>query len=76
MKLYSVSYLTESGDSGFAGLFDTKPTPGHLTALTLRDMPDEILREEGEEPVSCVFYTVAECEVSQLPEPVEPIDTI
>lgn len=76
MRLYSVSYQTESGDSGFIGIFDRKPDEGHLSAIALRDFPDEIIDEDGDVS-SLIYFHVNTVEgIGTLPPPVEPISGI
>ncbi len=48
--LYAVTYNTESGDEGFAGLFDYKPTDNDLKAFGEENYPEE--HEDGD----CTIY--------------------
>lgn len=72
--MFVVTYSTESGDSGVAGVFSEFPDEGHLSAIAVRDYPHEVVEDDGE-PFKCISFTVHTVDGLQaLPEPIEPID--
>lgn len=76
MKLYVVTYHTESGDRGVEGVFNAKPDDGHLATLTRINHPDEIEDEDTDDERRLIFYDIQEVEVQDLPEPSKPIPSI
>lgn len=74
MSLWSVSYNTESGDEGYAGLFDEEPTEEHLYAWTLANLPCELVHDDFNgviETTNLVHFKIERCQVERLPDPVE-----
>lgn len=73
---WAVTYTTESGDSGFAGIFNEEPTDEHLRALAQDEYAEEVIEEEDDEgnaiTTVLIYFDVHEVEsVRDLPDLVE-----
>jgi len=76
-KLYVVTYTSECGDEGVAGVFTEEPTDGHLAAITRRDYSDHIVEDDYEDgPRRLIFFDIHKAVVEELPEPIDPIPSI
>lgn len=65
MKVYVVTFKTESGDDGVLGVYSTKPTDTYLLTVVRESMPEEH---------SYVYWHVTEADVEDLPITVEEKD--
>lgn len=58
MKIYVVTYETESGDSGVLGAFEHNPTKAEIDALGREKQSHEYEVYDGEEVVTIYYKTV------------------
>lgn len=75
MKLYFMTYSTESGDHGVQGLYKQAPTDGHIATIVRQEFPIEIT-EDGERMVWFDIHEIDTDQALDLPEPSEPIPSI